>query len=267
MGEPSVTRDSALLRSIMGEWSGTIRLAFVDTEAPPVYHRRDPATGERRGYEPAAAALICGEAGWDIEWVALPWDDMIPAVRDGVVDAVWCGQGVIPERAELVDFTEPYAMFRDALVVRTGRDMSGEGSLVGARIAVIAGSANLNFLRGFAGVIPVEFGSSDDVLGDMVASARRGETDGFVDDDVVMLPFVARDPDFVLGAVGRVDHPWAAGVAPGNDTLRLRLNAAREAVLADGRLAAVWREWIPDIPFPFADAAPGAGTATDQRPR
>ncbi len=232
----------------------TIRLAFVDTEAPPVYHRSDPDTGARRGYEPEAAALICAAAGLQIEWVPLPWDEMIPAVRRGEVDAVWCGQGVIPERAALVDFTVPYAAFRDALVLRAEHAGRGPGSLSGLRIAVIAGSANLQFLRGFDGVTAVEFGSSDDVLGDMMDSARRGETDGFVDDDAVMAPFASGDPDFVLAVVGEVLHPWA-GVAPGNDTLRLRLNAARDAVVADGRLAAIWRAWMPEIPFPFAEDA------------
>lgn len=228
-----------------------IRLAFVDTEAPPVFHRRDRDTGMRRGYEPEAAELICGVAGFRVEWVSLPWSDMIPAVRRHEVDAVWCGQGVIPERAELVDFTEPYAVFRDALVLRADRAVKRPEEMSGYRVAVIAGSANLKFLRTFAGVEPVEFGSSDDVLEDMMDSARRGETDGFVDDDVVMMPFVDHDPAFVLGAIGEVKHPWAAGVAPGNDDLRLRLNHALQLVIADGRLEQIWQKWIPTIPFPL----------------
>lgn len=229
----------------------SVRLAFVDTEAPPIFHRREPGSLRRRGYEPEAAELICAEAGLAVEWVAMPWSDLIPAVRAGTVDAVWCGQGVIPERAALVDFTRPYAAFRDAIVLRADRWVPTPEALAGSRLAVIAGSANLAYVRTFPGVEVLEFGATDDVLADMIASARRGETDGFVDDDVVMIPFAKADPAFRLGFVGDEPHPWAAGVAPGNEALRERLDRAIDRVVADGRLAAVWTRWIPDLPFPL----------------
>lgn len=236
---------------MMSQTATSIRLAFVDTEAPPIFHRRDPETGRRRGYEPEAAELICAEAGLAIEWVAMPWSEMIPAVRSGRVDAVWCGQGVIPERAAMVDFTRPYAAFHDALVLRADRAVADPEEMVGYRIAVIEGSANLKFARTFPGVEVIEFGATPDVLGDMIEAVRRGEADGFIDDDVVMVPFAAQDPDFVLGFIGDILHPWAAGVAPGDDRLRERLDAARDRVVADGRLARVWSTWIPSLPFPF----------------
>lgn len=228
-----------------------LRLAFVDTEAPPVFHKQDPVTLRRAGYEPEAAELICAEAGFGVEWVAMPWAEMIPAVRAGEVDAVWCGQGVIPERAALVDFTRPYAVFRDALVLRADRAVDTPEELDGYRIAVIAGSANLKFARTFAGVEVIEFGNTDDVLGDMMDAARRGDADGFVDDDVVMAPFAENDPDFVLSFIGDIDHPWAAGVAPGNDALREALNGALEHVVADSRLKRLWESWISSLPFPL----------------
>lgn len=229
----------------------TIRLAFVDTEAPPIYHRRDPATRHRSGYEPEAAELICAEAGLAVEWVEMPWSEMIPSVRSGAVDAVWCGQGVIPERSALVDFTRPYAAFRDALVLRADRAVSDPDRMSGYRFAVIEGSANLKFARTFPGVEVIEFGAAPDVLGDMAEAARSGRADGFIDDDVVMVPFAEQDPDFVLGFIGDILHPWAVGVAPGNDRLRQRLDAAIDRVAADGRLKRVWSTWIPSLPFPF----------------
>jgi polar amino acid transport system substrate-binding protein len=85
----------------------------------------------------------------------------------------------------------------------------------------------------------------------MTEAARSGRADGFIDDDVVMVPFAEQDPDFVLGFIGDILHPWAAGVAPGNDRLRQRLDDAIGRVVADGRLKRVWSTWIPSLPFPF----------------
>ncbi|MER6984937.1 transporter substrate-binding domain-containing protein, partial [Streptomyces carpinensis] len=70
-----------------------LRLACIDSEAPPLFHLADPVAG-RRGYEPAIGELVAAELGRPLEWVYLPWAEMIPAVRRGDADAVLCGQGV-----------------------------------------------------------------------------------------------------------------------------------------------------------------------------
>ena len=56
---------------------------------------------------------------------------------------------MIPERSALVDFTRPYAAFRDALVLRADRAVSDPDRMSGYRLAVIEGSANLKFARTF----------------------------------------------------------------------------------------------------------------------
>ena len=96
---------------------GVLRLACIDSEAPPLFHLADGA-GNRRGYEPAAAALAASVLGLRVEWAFMAWDDMLPAVRDHRVDAVWCGQGIIPERQAVVDFTDPYAVFDETVLDR-----------------------------------------------------------------------------------------------------------------------------------------------------
>ncbi|MEY4476830.1 MAG: hypothetical protein RJA31_334, partial [Actinomycetota bacterium] len=86
----------------------TLRLACIDSAALPLFDL-SPDGVHRDGFEPELAELVAAEMGRTVEWVMTAWDNMIPMVRSGEADAVWCGQGMIPERIALVDFTQPYA--------------------------------------------------------------------------------------------------------------------------------------------------------------
>lgn len=232
-----------------------LRLACIDSEAPPLFHR-SPDGRTRTGYEPDAASLVADRLGREVEWVFLPWDQLLTAAGDGRADAVWCGQGVSPERAERVDFTRPYAIFGETLVVRAGDPARGPDDLAGYRIGAIEGSVNEKLARTFAGIELVGFGSSDDVFGDMIAATRDGTIDGFVDDDVVNVPLVESDPDLATAFVADTRNPWAVGVRRGDDALRTAIDDALDAAIADGSLAAAWARWMPSLPFPLVAAAP-----------
>ena len=227
-----------------------LRLACIDSEALPLF-AKSPNGIDRSGYEPDAAVAIAARIGARVEWVMLPWEEMIPAVRRGDADAVWCGQGETAERAALVDFTRPYAVFNESLVVRADDPARSAAELAGYRIGAIAHSTNMKLAETFPGVELVSFGASDDVFGDMIEATRSGSIDGFVDDDVVMVPLAAEDPDFVEAFTVQTGNRWGVGVAPGNEALRAELNAALEAAVADGELERIWQRWMPLLPFPL----------------
>lgn len=232
--------------------NGVLRLACLDAEAPPLFHR-SPDGVVREGYEPAAAALVAAQMGRTVEWVMVPWADMIPSVQRHEADAVWCGQSIIPARQELVDFTRPYGIFNESLLVRKGDGRTSPDELAGMRIGAIAGSTNMALAETFPGVVTVAFGGeSDDVFGDMLAALERGDVDGVVDDDLVFVPLDA-DPRFEVAFTVPTGNRWGIGVAKDRPALRAEIDAALAAVIADGRLEAVWQTWMPTLPFPFPE--------------
>ncbi|MFC5337162.1 substrate-binding periplasmic protein [Leucobacter denitrificans] len=230
-----------------------VRLACIDSAALPLFDK-SPDGVTRDGYEPEAAKLVFERLGAEIEWIMLPWEDMIPAVRRGDADAVWCGQGMTEERSALVDFTQPYAVFNESVIVRAGDPAKSADDLAGYKIGAIANSTNMKLAETFAGAELVSFGASDDVFGDMIEATRSGAIDGFVDDDVVMVPLAEEDPDFDLAFTAMTGNRWGIGVAPGNDELRTQIDDALAAVIADGSLEAVWKKWMPLLDFPLGES-------------
>ncbi len=237
-----------------------LRLACIDSDAAPLFLPNDPVQG-RRGYEPAVGELIADELGRPLEWVFLPWAEMIPAVRRGEADGVLCGQGVTEARLRQVDFTRPYAVFHESVLVRRGDPVGSPEDLRGRKVAAIAGSTNMALAETFDGAITVPFGGdSDDVFGDMLKALKAGEVDAVVDDDVVFVP-LGDHPDYELAFTVRTGNRWAVGVAKDRPEDLAALDGALGRIIADGRLAKAWAEWLPALEYPFGDET-GGGTSS-----
>jgi ABC-type amino acid transport substrate-binding protein len=229
---------------------GALTLGCGDLDAPPLMGLLRP-DGTRPGYEPDAAALVAARLGLELRWVPLEWSAFYPALHERRVDGIWCGQGITEHRRTLADFTRPYAVFNESLVTRVESTISNPMECAGKRIGAIAQSTNMALTETFPGVIPVAFdGATDDVYGDMIAATRAGEIDGFVDDDVVMVP-LGDDPELRLAFTVETRNQWGIAVRHGEDALRGALDDALGAIIADGSLEAVWRSHMPDLPWPL----------------
>jgi polar amino acid transport system substrate-binding protein len=227
-----------------------LRLGCADLHAPPLFERSD-GRQERVGFEPDVGRLVADALGLRLRWVFLPWAEMLPSAMAGRTDGVLCGQGITDARRELVDFTRPYAVFDESVLVRAGSGIETEEHLRGRRVGAIAGSTNMALAETFAGARCVPFsGDSDDVFGDMLSALRSGEVDAVVDDDVALVP-LAGDADFAIAFTAPTHNRWGIAVAKGNGALRDQLDTALERTSGDGRLEAVWRRWMPTLAYPF----------------
>lgn len=60
------------------------------------------------GYDVMMAKKIAEALGQNVQVVKLDWDSLIPAVMSGDVDCVIAGQSITSDRAQQVDFSDPY---------------------------------------------------------------------------------------------------------------------------------------------------------------
>lgn len=227
----------------------TLTLACIDSQAPPLFSLSPDGGRTRTGYEPEAAQLVAEELGAELRWMMTSWDNMIPMVQRHKADAVWCGQGIIPSRQEQVNFTRPYAIFDESVLVRAGDPARGPEDFSGRRVAAIADSANMRLAQTFPGAIPVPFTASDDVFGDMIAALRDGSVDAMVDDDVVTVP-LGDDPDFAIAFTAPTQNAWGVGVAQDRPEVLEALDEALSRLITSGQLAQTWARWMPQLPFP-----------------
>ncbi|MGW0157774.1 ABC transporter substrate-binding protein [Mycobacterium sp. NPDC003323] len=228
-----------------------LRLACLDAEAPPLFTLWTPENG-RDGYEPGVAEALGNELGREIEWVRVPWVDMIPSVQRGDADAVLCGQGITAERQAQVDFTRPYAIFHEGVLVRRGDDIHSAADLVGRKVAAIENSTNMALAQTFTGAEPVAFGAgSEDVYADMLAALLAKDVDAVVDDDVVFVPLGATHPDYELAFTVQTANKWGIAVSKDRPETLAEIDEALGRLIASGRLQQVWTQHLPTLDYPF----------------
>jgi polar amino acid transport system substrate-binding protein len=78
----------------------------------------DPKTGKAMGWEYDAVNEIARRLNAKVVWKTTSWDTMIQAVRDGQFDVGMDGITITPERAEQVDFSIPYMVSQQFMLVR-----------------------------------------------------------------------------------------------------------------------------------------------------
>jgi ABC-type amino acid transport substrate-binding protein len=82
----------------------------------------DPLTGEAVGWEYEAVDEICRRLNCEVDWQVTSWDTMIAAVQEGQFDVGMDGITITEERAQQVDFSDPYMVSQQFMLVRADED-------------------------------------------------------------------------------------------------------------------------------------------------
>ncbi len=82
-------------------------------------------------------------------YVPVPFDDLIPALREGRGDIIAAGMTITPARSDLVQFTEPYLPAVDEIVV-ANKDVKGlrtTDDLSGRNLLLVSGSSYIPHVK------------------------------------------------------------------------------------------------------------------------
>jgi polar amino acid transport system substrate-binding protein len=225
------------------------RIICADLPAPPLFWKDDK--GYRHGYESDLGRLLAATMTLSPTFAYQNWADFYPALEAGKGEVILCGQGISELRKTLADFSEPYAVFDEAVMIRRGTNLRSAADLAGKKVGAIANSLNMALAETFNGCICVPFGGdSDDVLGDMVTALRNGEIDAFVDDDVALVP-LAEEADLEIGFNVATQNRWGIAVKKGNEAWLAEVNETLSIVKGNGQLEQLWRKWMPSLSYPF----------------
>lgn len=212
----------------------------------------DPKSGEGIGWEYDAVNEIGKRLNAKVEWKLTSWDAMIQAVRDGQFDVGMDGITINDERKQQVDFSDPYMISEQLMLVRADESRFTDGpsfaalkdGLVGAQ----AGTTNF-----YVAVYSVLDGDEKnprvklfDTFGASVQALKAGDVDTVLMDRTSADGYIGAQPGafkVVGGPLGREEFGFI--LKKGSD-LTAPINAAIASMKADGTIDALNKKWLYD---------------------
>ena len=112
------------------------------------FEMMDQETGQMVGFDMDIVAEVAERAGFEYNLRTMDFNGIIPAVQTGNVDIAIAGITITDERAEIVDFSDPYYDSGLRLLVNAGDDsIQSIEDLAGKSVGTKIGSTSYDYLQ------------------------------------------------------------------------------------------------------------------------
>jgi ABC-type amino acid transport substrate-binding protein len=224
-------------------------IAGVSFDIPGMGYK-NPRTGAIEGFEADLARAIAEKllgAPDRVDFAQVKDEERIQALKNDVVDMVVSQLTITPDRAEQVDFSIPYYVTREALLVPKASGIKRFEDLRGKRIAVTDGSISLRRMRA---VLPSLSGATlvvTDLSAGNLEAVAKGEADA-ASNDLINLTLLqkgaAHSDQYEIIDIGDKFEPKPFGIAvkKGNRALVDLLNQAIESLKTNNEIEKLLRE-------------------------
>lgn len=206
----------------------------VDADFPP-FSVQD-STGNFSGFDIEAARRVAEIEGFNVTFVAIPWDSAISSLESGKVDMIWSGMTVSPERSTWVNFSIPYYRVTRSIAVREGSGFTMEDFNTGKiRIGAQAGSTEQEWVE----VNLIETGRMPEAnlsLYKDISGVTGALVNGTVDATLVQAPTQARaissKPLIIIGNTSDEDT-YAVAVRNSDTALQATIDRGLARLMSD----------------------------------
>lgn len=155
----------------------------------------NPETNEYEGLEADLARLIAEELGVDVEFTAVVTNTRGPLIDSGDVDMVAATFTITEERKQSYDFTEPYYVDAQSVIVNKDSGLKTIDDFDGKKIAMSAGGTEKDSISAItdADIEFVEFADFSEAK----LALTAGTVDGFAADSSILQSYVDDDTEFI----------------------------------------------------------------------
>jgi len=202
------------------------------------------------GWEYEAMEEICRRLNCVVEWHLIGWDAMIPAVAEGQFEIGMDGITITAERDEVIDFSDPYMMLEQFLLVRADEDRFSNAAEFAANDSLLIGTVP-GTTPFYTAVYTVLDGNESnpriillDSFGAAVEALRSGDVDAVIMDAASSRGYIGANPEaFKLVGEALSSEEFGFIFTPGSDLIA-PVNAALATMKADGYISYLNNKWF-----------------------
>jgi polar amino acid transport system substrate-binding protein len=215
-------------------------LAGIDTPFPPFEKGHPPNI---TGYDIDVINAVADEMGLEVVQEETSFDTIFRDVAQGKFDVAVAASTITPERERTVDFSDPYYLADQSLLVAEGSDIGSQDDLGGVTVGAqdgTTGEAYANDETDAAQVRGYPGGT------DAINALRAGQVDAVIVDAPVAEDAVQKQSGLEIAEKIVTRELYGFSFAPENDALREAVNDALAKVKEDGTLAKLYSKYFPD---------------------
>lgn len=188
------------------------------------------------GIEVDILQAITGKLGLEMQLEQMDFESVIPGVQAGKFDIGMSGITITADRQKNCDFTQPYFLASQAIVVTPDSDITCKADLEGKTISVQTGTTAEEYCME-NGYEVLAFAANNDAA----AALTSGKAAAWVVDNEVGVALAAQQGLVVLDEA-MTSEPYAYAFAK-DSALTAQFDEALGELLADGTVAAIFEKY------------------------
>ncbi|MGO4886752.1 transporter substrate-binding domain-containing protein [Anaerobacillus sp. MEB173] len=202
--------------------------------------------GQLTGFDVDIIEAIAENQNLTVDWKIMKFDGIIPALQANQVDAAVSAIAIREDRAEVVDFTEPYFESGLSLVVPVDSDINSIEDLEGATIVAKQGTSSLEQAKAFA----EEFNGDYTTLQEdatMYMEIASGNADALINDyPSVAYKIVTDGDESDIRIVGDrlTGEDYGIPVSKGSEGLVDKLNEGLNYLFESGKYDEIYNQYF-----------------------
>ena len=188
------------------------------------------------GIEVDILQAITGKLGLEMQLEQMDFESVIPGVQAGKFDIGMSGITITADRQKNCDFTQPYFLASQAIVVTPDSNITCKADLEGKTVSVQTGTTAEEYCME-NGYEVLAFAANNDAA----AALTSGKAAAWVVDNEVGVALAAQQGLVVLDEA-MTSEPYAFAFAK-DSTLTAQFDKALGELLADGTVAAIFEKY------------------------
>lgn len=214
----------------------------VYADVPP-FSAPDPKTRELVGMDVDLCKALAKTMGVALELKPLSVEARIPEVKMGRVDVIFANLAYTKTRAEQIQFSDPYYIAKETLVVRAANAEQPKSFFKDKRISSTKGSTSEQSIR-MAGATPVTFQDT----GSAYMALQQNKVVGLVTNTMTALKLVnqakASGVELALAKEPMALEPIGAGMRRDEPAFLAKVNESLATMEKAGEIDGIWDRWI-----------------------
>ncbi|KAJ80851.1 amino acid ABC transporter substrate-binding protein, PAAT family [Enterococcus faecalis] len=208
-------------------------------------------SGKIVGFDVDLAKAVFKLYGISVDFQPIDWSMKETELQNQTIDLIWNGYTKTSERAEKVQFTQPYMTNDQVLVSLKEKNIATASDMQGKILGVQNGSSGYDGFESQPDVLKKFVKDQTPILYDGFNEAfldlKSGRIDGLLIDRVYANYYLSHEDNlknYTISHVGYDNEDFAVGVRKSDNQLVQKINTAFETLRKDGTFSKISQKWF-----------------------